>query len=191
MAASVVPLGEGAVGRVPGEAGERGVRGADRDDLPQPAPQLQRLLPRRDGVAQPVGEVQVDGHGLEQGGAGGGVVADVAQRGLVEGDGLPVRPGAGGLGRRRGRVPQDPGDVPGGRGVVGEHARVPADRLQRVDHRRVQRRLAAGRGRLEDRGPGDLVAERDAAPVPVDQAGGGQHPDRRRRHAEGVQQLAG
>ena len=57
--------------------------------------------------------------------------------------------------------------VPGGRGVVGEHARIAPDRLERVDHRRVQRRLGAGRGRVEDRGPGDLVAERDAAPVPL------------------------
>ena len=33
--------------------------GADRDDLAQLAPQLQRPLPRRDGIAQPVGEVQL------------------------------------------------------------------------------------------------------------------------------------
>ncbi len=143
----------------------------------------------RDGVAEPVGEVQVDGHRLQQAGAGGGVVADVAQRGLVEGDGLPVRARAGGLGRRGGGVPQDPGDVAGRRRVVGEHARFRADRLERVDHRRVQRPLGTGHRRAEHRGPGDLVAERDSATVPVEQTGAGEHPDRRRRDAECGEQL--
>ena len=41
----------GAVGRVPREAGDRGVPGADRDDVPQSRAQLERPLPRRDGVA--------------------------------------------------------------------------------------------------------------------------------------------
>ena len=67
------------------------------DHLPHPAPQLERPLPGRDGLPEPVGEVQVDGHRFQQAGAGGGVVADVAQRGLVEGDGLPVRARAGRL----------------------------------------------------------------------------------------------
>ncbi len=122
-------------------------------------------------------------------GAGGGVVACVAQCGLVEGDGFPVGPGAGRLGRRCGRVPQHPGDVTGGGGVVGEHARVAADRLQRVDHHRMQGRFGTGRGRVQDRGPGDLVAKRHPTPVPVDQPGTRQHPDRRRRHVQGGQQL--
>ena len=34
------------------------------------------------------------------------------------------------------------------------------------------------------------MAERDAAAAPVEQTGGGEHPDRRRRHAEGREQLA-
>ncbi len=60
---------------------------------------------------------------------------------------------------------------------------VAADRLQRVDHRRVQRRFGAGRGRAPGR-PDRAISCRNATPrpVPVDQAGGGQHPDRRRRH---------
>jgi len=73
--------------------------------------------------------------------------------------------------------------------VVGEHARVRADRLERVDHRPVQRRLGTGHGRAEDGGPRDLVAERDPLAVPVDEAGGGQQADGRRRHAERVQQF--
>ncbi len=190
MAAWACRSARRAVGRVPREAGERGVRGADRDDLPQLAAQLHRPLPRRDGVAEPVGEIQIRGQGLEQCGAGGGVVLGMAERGLVEGHRLPVRPRAGGLGRGGGRVPQHPGDVTGRRGVVGEHARVPADRLQRIDHRRVQRPLGTGGGGLEHGGPGDLVPERDAATPAVHQAGAGQHPDRRRRHVQGVEQLA-
>ena len=138
---------------------------------------------------EPVGEVQVDGHRLQQAGAGGGVVADVAQRGLVERDGLPVRARAGRLRTRRGGVAQDPGDVARRRSVVGEHARVAADRFQRLDHRRVQRRLGAGYRRAEHRRSGDLVAERDAAAVPVEQAGAGEHLDRRRRDAECGEQL--
>ena len=156
-------------------------RSAAQLDAPAPGPRSRR---RSRSV-----RYRSDGQGLEQGGAGGRVVAHVAQRGLVERDGLPVRPGAGRLGRRGGRVPQDPGDVAGGRRVVGEHARVRADRLERVDHRRVQRRLGTGHGRAEDRGPGDLVAERDGPAVPVDQAGGGEHTDGRRRHAERVEQF--
>ena len=47
----------------------------------------------------------------------------------------------------------------------------------------------AGRGRLQDRGPGDLMTECHPASLAVDQAGGGQHPDRRRRHVQRIQQL--
>ena len=47
----------------------------------------------------------------------------------------PVRPGAGRVGRRGGRVPQHPGHVARGGAVVGQHARVATDRLQRLDHR--------------------------------------------------------
>jgi hypothetical protein len=184
-----VPLGEGAVGRTPGEAGERGVPGADRDGLPPPAPQLERPGLRGDGVAQPADEVEVDRHGLEQGGPGGVVVAGVAQRRPVEGDGLAVRSGACGLGRGGRRVPQHPGGVAGRGGVVGEHAGVAADRLEGVDHRRVQHRLGPGRGRLQHRGPGDLVPERDTAPPAVEEAGGREHLDRGRRHVERVQQV--
>ena len=44
-----------------------------------------------DRVVEPVGEVELDGEGLEQVGLSCGVVADVRQGELVEGDGLPVR----------------------------------------------------------------------------------------------------
>ena len=181
--------GQGAIGGVPGETGECGVRSTDRDGLSQRAPQLQRLLPRRDRVAEPVGEVQVERQCLEQAGAGGGVVPDVPQRGLEEGDGFPVCSGARRLGCGVGRVLQRPGGVAGRGGMVGEHAGVAAGRLERVDHRRVQRRLGAGGGRLQDRAPDDLVPEGHPAPVPVDQAGGGERADDGRRHVESVEQL--
>ena len=121
----VLPHGERAVGRVPGEAGECRVRGADRDDVAQLAAQLQRLRPGRDRVVEPVGEVQLRRQGLEQAGAGGRVVA---RRGAARARRTRRPRGAPRTGTPRPprrRVPQDPGHVAGGRGVVGEHARRP------------------------------------------------------------------
>ena len=142
------------------------VRGADRDDLSQrraaaPAPARAPRWRRRSRSVR----YRSTRQRLQQAGAGGGVVADVPQRGLVEGDGLPVRPGAGRLGRRGGGVPQDPGDVAGRRRVVGEHARVARrpTRARRSSPRAAPaRRRAAPRPSTADR----AISCRKATPRP-------------------------
>ena len=162
------------------------MRGADRDDLAQLAMQLRARS--RAVMASSRRSVRYSSVDTASSRPARVAASSPTWRRLVERDGLPVRPGAGSLGRSGGRVLEHPGHIARRRGVVGQHARVAADRLQRRDHRCVQRRLGTGHGRAEDRGPRDLVAERDGPAVLVDEAGGSQQADGRRRHPERVQQ---
>ena len=62
----VVAVGRGQVGVVPGQAGDRGVPGADGGGVGEVAAQGDRLLAGGDRVVEPVGEVQLDRERLEQ-----------------------------------------------------------------------------------------------------------------------------
>ena len=163
--------------------------GADGGGVGEVAAQGDRLLAGGDRVVEPVGEVQLDRERLEQVGLPCGV-GHVGQGELVERDGLPVRARPRRLPGGLGRVAQDPSDVVRGDRVVGEHARVAADPLERGDHRGVQGRLGAERDRAQHRRPGDLVTERHAAAARVEQSGGRERPDRLRREVEGPEQRA-
>jgi hypothetical protein len=108
----------------------------------------------------------------------------VPQCELVEGDGLAVGTGPGGLGACGRRVAQDPGGVVRRDRVVGEHARIGPNRLERVGHPRVQRRFRARRDGTQDRRPRDLVPEDQPAAVAVEQACRHERFHRLRRHRQ-------
>ena len=159
---------------------------------PMRAPQLQRLLPRRDGVAEPVGEVQVERTAPRAGRRGWRCRR---RRGAARSRRRRRPPGAPRSGTPRPPRRARTAGSGGRRRPPRRGGRARSGRRRPPRARRSSPRAAPARSRARSRSrtarPGDLVAERDAAPVPVDQAGGGEHPDRRRRHAERVEQLAG
>jgi hypothetical protein len=188
----VLALGRPAVRRVPLEQGEGPVAVADRDDVPESTTQLQSLRAGGDRGVEAVGQVELLGQELECGGASGGIVLpDVLQRELVERHGFAVRARARGFHCRSGGVPQDARDVRGGRRVVGEHAGVAPDRLERLDHRGVQVRFRTCRHRTQYGEARDLVPEHHTASAAIEQPGGFERLDGPGRDGQGREQRAG